>query len=133
MMQQVLPLAPADAFPISEVAAVQVTDAGGVVFINGAATFPFPTGDEVARRLAAVLVIEQEFARVGPVAAAFGITQETLWNWRNAYRTSGTAGLIPAKKGPKRASKLTGDKADRIRELHSNGLTLAQVVKLRVS
>ena len=61
------------------------------------------------------------------VAAAFGTDPVTVWRWDRALRESGVAGLIPARKGPRAAWKLTPDLAGRIRELDASGMGLAAI------
>jgi transposase len=43
------------------------------------------------------------------VASAFGVDPATVWRWDQALAAGGMAGLVPARKGPRRASKLTGE------------------------
>lgn len=93
--QQVLPLLPADAVPVGQLAGLVSSELGGVVFVNGMATFAFAAGDEAGRRLAAVQLVTAKTASVGAVAAAFGVTQVTLWRWREAFTADGVAGLVP--------------------------------------
>ena len=61
------------------------------------------------------------------VAEAFGVDPVTVWRWDQALTEGGVAGLVPARKGPKRASKLTGEVVARVRELDGQGKTLAQI------
>ena len=60
-------------------------------------------------------------------AAAFGVNPVTVWRWDQALAAGGVAGLVPARRGPKRASKLTPELAARIRELDAAGATLAEI------
>ncbi|HZE15546.1 MAG TPA: hypothetical protein VE197_07470 [Mycobacterium sp.] len=74
--QPVLPLIPAEATPIGAIAAlVDKAGEGGVVYVNGLATFCFDAGDEVGRRLAAVQLVETEIARPSQVASGFAVTR----------------------------------------------------------
>jgi hypothetical protein len=97
-----------------------------VVFVAGMATFAFGAGDELGRRLAAVQLVTTKIATAVAVAAAFCVTTETVRRWRTAFDTGGVAGLVPTKTGPKGASKLTDAVVARIRELDSQGLSLAK-------
>src|SRR5674536_208375 len=97
------PVLPADATPIGPAAGLVDGADGGAVFVFGQATFAFATDDEVGRRLA------------------------TLWRWKAAYDAGGVAGLIPAKPGPKRPTKLTAAVVARIRELDADGQTLTAI------
>jgi transposase len=119
---------PADATPIGSIAGlVEDPEQGGVVFVSGLAMFQFNPDDELARRLAAVQLVNTEIARPSEVAAGFGVTRDTLWRWRGSLEAPGVAGLVPGKRGPKGASKLTGEVVTRIRELDAHGLTLAAI------
>ncbi len=129
MSQQVLPLLPGDAVAIGPLAGLVQTEAGGVVFVCGLATFAFTDDDVLGRRLAAVQLVETKIASVGAVTAGFGITQATLWRWRQAFTAQGVAGLVPAKVGPKGPSKLTEEVIARIQALDADGLTLAAVAE----
>lgn len=129
MSQQVLPLLPGDAVAIGPLAGLVQTEAGGVVFVCGLATFAFTDDDVLGRRLAAVQLVETKIASVGAVTAGFGITQATLWRWRQAFTAQGVAGLVPAKVGPKGPSKLTEGVIARIQALDADGLTLAAIAE----
>jgi transposase len=95
------------------------------VFVFGQATFAFATDDEVGRRLAVVQLVATGIAAAA--AAGFGIGLATLWRWKAAYVAGGVAGLIPAKCGPKRPTKLTAAVVVRIRELAADGQTLTAI------
>ena len=119
MLTQVpLPLLPADAAEIAPgVGVVAGQDGGGVVWVHGLATFAWDAGDEVARRLAAVQLVQLKAATQVQVALAFGVIPVSVWRWAKALARGGVAGLVPAVKGPQRASKLTSQVIGRIREL----------------
>ena len=123
MLTQVpLPLLPGDAAEVAQgVGLTAGPDGGGVVWVHGLATFTWDSGDEAARRLAAVQLVQLRAATQKQVAAAFGTDPVTVWRWDRALRESGVAGLIPARKGPRAAWKLTPDLAGRIRELDATG------------
>lgn len=126
--QPVLPLLPADATPIGPIAGlVEDPEQGGVVFVSGLATFSFTLDDELSRRLAAVQLVATKIARASEVAAAFGVTRDTLWRWRRSLETGGAAGLVPDKRGPKGPSKLSDEVVARIVELDARGWTLAAI------
>ena len=87
-----------------------------------------PTGgDEAGRRLAAVQLVRLRAVSQARAAAAFGVDPVTVWRWDQALAAGGVAGLVPARRGPKRASKLTPELAARIRELDAAGATLAEI------
>jgi transposase len=126
--QPVLPLIPAEATPIGQIAAlVEKPGEGGVVYVNGLATFCFDAGDEVGRRLAAVQLAETEIAGPSQVASEFGVTRNTLWRWRNGFAAEGVAGLVSGQRGPAGPFKLTDEVVARIRELAERGWSLAAI------
>ena len=79
------------------------------------------------RRLAAVQLVRLRAVSQARAAAAFGVDPVTVWRWDQALAAGGVAGLVPARRGPKRASKLTPELAARIRELDAAGATLAEI------
>jgi hypothetical protein len=123
MLTQVpLPLLPHDAAEIAPgVGVVAGPDGGGVVWVHGLATFAWDAGDEAARRLAAVQLVQLNAATQVQVALAFGVIPVSVWRWAKALAGGGVAGLVPAVKGPQRASKLTPQVIGRIRELDGQG------------
>ena len=126
--QPVLPLIPAEATRIGPVAAlVEKPDEGGVVYVNGLATFCFDADDEVGRRLAAVQLVETEIARPSQVASGFGVTRNTLWRWRQGFTAEGVAGLVSGQRGPAGPFKLTDVVVARIGELAGQGCSLAAI------
>ena len=60
----------------------------------------------------------------GQVAEAFGVDPVTIWRWDQALAAGGVAGLVPARRGPKGASKLTPQLVARIAGLDAAGATL---------
>ena len=114
--QAPLPLAPAGAVQIGEVVAlVEEGDGSGRVYVRGELTHLWGPGDETGRRLAAVQLVHVKAATGAAVATGFGIGRETLRLWMRAAETGGTAGLVPARPGPKGPSKLTPAKIADIR------------------
>jgi transposase-like protein len=129
MLTQVpLPLLPQDAAEIAPgVGVVAGPDGGGVVWVHGLATFAWDAGDEAARRLAAVQLVQLKAATQVQVALAFGVIPVSVWRWAQALAGGGVAGLVPAAKGPQRASKLTPQVMARIRELDRQGAGKAAI------
>jgi len=126
--QPVLPLIPTEATPIGPIAALlERPGEGGVVYVNGLATFCFDADDEVGRRLAAVQLVQTEIARPSRVASGFGVTRNTLWRWRQGFTAEGVAGLVSGQRGPAGPSKLTEEVVARIRELAGQGGSLAAI------
>src|ERR1017187_5930349 len=127
MLTQV-PLLPRGAAEIAPgVGVVTGPDGGGVVWVDGLATFAWDAGDEAARRLAAVQLVQLGAATQVQVAQAFGVIPVSVWRWARALAGGGIAGLIPAVKGPQRASKLTPQVVARIRELDRQGAGKAAI------
>jgi transposase-like protein/helix-turn-helix protein len=128
LTQPVLPLLPEGALEIAPgVGVLAGADGGGLVTVHGLATFGWDGGDEAGRRLAAVQLVRLRAASQGRVAAAFGVDPATVWRWDRALAGAGVAGLVPGKRGPKGASKLTPQMIARIGELDAAGQTLRQI------
>ena len=127
LSQLPLPLLPAGAAEIAPGVGLLAGEDGGLVAVHGLATFAWDAGDEAGRRLAAVQLVRLRAASQGQVAEAFGVDPATLWRWDQAVASAGVAGLVPARRGPKGASKLTSALAARIVELDAAGKTLRQV------
>jgi transposase len=128
LSQLVLPLLPAGAREIAPgVGVLAGEDGGGLVTVHGLATFAWDPGDEAGRRLAAVQLVRLRAASQGQVAEGFGVDPATIWRWDRALAGSGVAGLVPARRGPKRASKLTAEMIARIRGLDAAGMSLRQI------
>ena len=129
MLTQVpLPLLPGDAAEIAPgVGMVTGPDGSGVMWVHGLATFAWDAGDEAGRRLAAVQLRKLKAATQAQVAEAFGVIPVSVWRWEKALAAGGVAGLVPDRKGPRRASKLTPGVVARIRELDGQGLGKAGI------
>ena len=128
MLTQVpLPLLPGDAAEIAPGVGVVADPDGGVVWVHGLATFAWDAGDEAARRLAAVQLCKLKAATQAQVAEAFAVIPVSVWRWEKALAAGGVAGLVPGRKGPRRASKLTPGVVARIRELDGQGLSKAGI------
>src|SRR5580692_1345279 len=93
----------------------------------GLATFAWDGGDEAGRRLAAVQLVRLRAVSQAQAAAAFGVDPVTVWRWDQALAAGGVAGLVPARRGPKGASKLTPQLAERIAGLDAAGATLREI------
>jgi hypothetical protein len=127
LTQPVLPLLPAGAAEIAPGVGLVTGPDGGLVIVHGLATFAWDAADETGRRLAAVQLVRLRAASQGKVAEAFGADPATIWRWDRALSGSGVAGLVPARRGPKGASKLTPQTVARIVELDAAGQTLRQI------
>jgi hypothetical protein len=95
--------------------------------VHGLATFAWDAGDEAGRRLAAVQLVRLRAASQAQVAGAFAVDPGTLWRWDQALSASGVAGLVPARRGPKGASKLIPELVERIAGLDAAGKTLREI------
>ncbi len=128
LAQPVLPFLPAGAAEIVPgVGLVTGRDGGGLVSVHGLATFAWDAGDEAGRRLAAVQLVRLRAASQARVAEGFGVDPVTVWRWDRALADGGVAGLVPGRRGPKGASKLTGEMTGRIRELDGRGMSLREI------
>ena len=128
LSQLPLPLLPDGAAEIAPGVGLAAGDDGsGLVTVHGLATFAWDAGDEAGRRLAAVQLVRLRAASQGQVAEAFRVDPGTIWRWDQALAAGGVAGLVPARRGPKGASKLTPQLAARIAELDAAGATLREV------
>ena len=129
MTQPVLPLLPAQARSVGASAGLLEGPDGGVVFVFGLATYNYAAGDQAGRRLAAVQLVSTRIASATDVAAAFGVSQATVWRWVGAFAEGGVLALVPERPGPRQASKLTEALAARIVALEATGLTLLQIAE----
>jgi transposase-like protein len=122
-----LPLLPPGAAEIAPGVGLLAGEDGGLVAVHGLAVFAWDAGDEAGRRLAAVQLVRLRAASQCQVAEAFGVDPATIWRWERALACGGVAGLVPARRGPKGASKLTPALAARIAELDAAGQALRQI------
>src|SRR6266702_7048672 len=127
LSQLPLPLLSAGAAEIAPGVGFMAGEDGGLVTVHGLATFAWDAGDEAGRRLAAVQLVRLRAASQGQVAAAFGADPGTIWRWDQALAAGGVSGLVPSRRGPKGASKLTPQLAARIAELDAAGATLREI------
>src|SRR5674476_826534 len=120
--QPPLPIAPvAGAVSIGEVVALVENGDGGRVFLLGELVYAWSAGDVPLRRLAAVQLVANKAARVGDVATAFGVDNGTLWRWGQQLSATGVGGLVPDKRGPKGAHRLTPEVVADITARRANG------------
>ncbi len=124
---QPLPLRPAGSVPIGPAAALFEDDEGGVVFVWGMASWCWPSGDVVSRRLAAVGLVATGAATRTEVAAGFGVDFDTVRRWSRAWEAGGAAALAEGQRGPKGPSKLTTDLVGQIRALRRGGASLRAI------
>ncbi|MDY6872049.1 MAG: helix-turn-helix domain-containing protein [Actinomycetota bacterium] len=128
-----LPLFPTGAIEISAAAAMIEDEHGGRVFVHGHLAFAWDGGDTAGRRFAAVSLMRIKAATQVQVAAAFGTSSLTVWRWAQALSAGGVSALVPHRKGPRRASKLTPEVIATIAVLRGQGLSrLPEMVGTRV-
>ena len=127
LSQLPLPLLPAGSAEIAPGVGFMAGDEGGLVTVHGLATFAWDAGDEAGWRLAAVQLVRLRAASQGQVAGSFGVDPATIWRWDQALAAEGVAGLVPARRGPKGASKLTPELVERITGLDAAGATLREI------
>ena len=95
-----LPLAPGGSRRVADgVDFLEDADGSGSVFLWGMVAWSWAAGDRVARRLAAVQLVESKAARQRQVAAAFGVDEDTLIVWRGEYEANGTVGVDARQQG----------------------------------
>ena len=125
---QPLLLAPSGSSHVADgVAFLEDAEGNGSVFLWGMAAWSWQRGDQVARRLGAVQLVNSKAARQRQVADAFGVHENSLVRWRSAYASGGVGSLVAERPGPRGPSKLTGAKREEIRSLRASGLSLAEV------
>ena len=125
--QPPLPLIPTGATEIGAAAAMIEDEHGGRVFVHGNLSFAWDAGDTAGRRYAAVSLMRIKAASQVQVAAAFDTSPLTLWRWAQALSAAGVSALVPHRKGPRRASKLTPAVIATITVLHEQGLSLRAI------
>lgn len=75
--------------------------------------------------------VEQEGVAVSEAAKGFGFSRMSYYQTREAFTGGGIGGLLPRKRGPKRAHKLTDEVLAYVEELRATGerTTTVEVVK----
>jgi len=122
-----LPLPRPDAVVVTVGVELEEGESGGAVFVWGNAAWCWQPGDVAARRLAAVQLVATGAAGQREVAEAFGVNENTVWRWRQAYADGGVEALAAQRKGPRRASKLTEAKVGEIFVARGEGLSMAAI------
>jgi transposase len=132
--QSHLALIPTQATPIGLAAGLLEGDQGGVVFLHGLATFEWDLGDQAGRRWSALQLVRLKAASGAEVAAGFGVSEVTLWRWRQQQKAAGMSGLSSLRRGPRAASKLKPELVEQIRSRFAQGRPAAALaVELGVS
>lgn len=122
-----LPLHPAGSVRVADGVDLVENEHGGVVALWGMLTWCWEPADVIGRRLAAVQLVATGAASRGEVAAGFGIDADTARRWSRAFEAGGVEALGLGVRGPKGASKLTGDKKAEIRSARAEGLSMSEV------
>jgi len=125
--QPPLSLIPTGATEISAAAAMIEDEHGGRVFVHGHLSFAWDAADTAGRRFAAVSLMRIKAATQAQVAAAFNTSPLTVWRWGKALTAAGVSALVPHRKGPRRASKLTPEVTATIVVLREQGLSLRAI------
>jgi transposase len=125
--QPPLSLTPEGARPVGAATAIAEDDDGGRVYVHGNLAYAWDTGDAAGRRFAAVSLMRIKAATQLQVAEAFAVRPATLRRWEAHLADAGVAGLLPERKGPKRKSKLTGDRVAAVRRLREGGASYRAV------
>jgi transposase len=125
-----LPLDPGGSVRVSEGVSFFEDETGcGSLFVWGMAAWSWKSGDEVARRLAAVQLVETRAATQRQVAEAFGVNENTVLRWRGEYASGGAIGLVSDRPGPKTPSKLTDAKRAEIASLRGANLSVREIAE----
>ena len=106
------------------------TEEGGQVFIRGDLCYFWDATDIASRRLAAIKLVAMKAAKATDIAAAFGVTTATLWNWAKLFDDDGVLALVAEKRGPKKPSKLSEQIITQIHQLHAQGLNNLRIAEL---
>jgi transposase len=123
-----LPLPRPDAVVVAVgVELVEDAEAGGAVFVWGNAAWCWQPGDGAARRLAAVQLVGTGAAGQRQVGEAFGVNENTVLRWRQAYAAGGVEALAERRRGPRGPSKLTADKIAEIVAARAEGLSMEAI------
>ena len=94
---------------------------------TGTCAFAWDAGDTAGRRFAAVSLMRIKAATQVQVATAFDTSPLTVWRWAQALSAAGVSALVPHRKGPRRASKLTPEVIATITVLREQGLSLRAI------
>ena len=130
VMTAQLPLpmvAVAGSVSIGPAVALVEDDDGGRVFLRGELVYAWATDDVALRRFAAVQLVGIKAAKLATVAGAFGVDSATLWRWSKKLSESGVAALIPDKRGPRSAHRITAVLAADIAGRHAGGASITEI------
>jgi transposase len=69
----------------------------------------FDSSDLLQVKYETLRALEQDGYSIAQAAREFGLSRPTIYQARREFGTGGLEGLLPAKRGPKRAHKLTAE------------------------
>ena len=118
-----------EAIALGDIATVIDREEGGAVFFGTALVFSWVAGDDLARRLAAVQLARSGVSTRLEVAAAFGVSNVSLWRWDKTLAREGALGLESGKTGPKGAWRVTPEIVARVRVLRADGESIARIAE----
>jgi transposase len=84
----------------------------------------FDARDLVQVRYEMVRRHQADGVAIGDVAAAFGVSRPTYYKAQNALQSAGLAGLLPGKRGPKGAHKVSAEVIAFVNELKAQNPAL---------
>jgi transposase len=84
----------------------------------------FDPRDLVQVRYEMLRRVQADGNSITDAAAAFGFSRPSFYQARSAFEQDGLAGLVPRKRGPKQAHKLTEEVLAFIRETRHNDLSI---------
>ncbi|MBV8829598.1 MAG: helix-turn-helix domain containing protein [Acidobacteriaceae bacterium] len=71
--------------------------------------------------------VRREGRSISQVAASFGFSRPSFYQAQTAFETSGLAGLVPQKRGPKQGHKLTPEILAFVRQIQADNAALRAV------
>lgn len=128
-MQFVLPLRPRGARPVNKHVDLVRDDQRIAVFANGVPVFACAADDEVGVRMGACQLVELKLAKPQEVCAAFGLERTTLYRCRQRMQAGGVGGLVPGRRGPKGAHKLTDERLQEAQRHLTAGCSMRATAK----
>jgi len=98
----------------------------------------FDARDLVQVKYEMVRKVERGDASVAAAAGTFGLSRQTYYTAARELADAGVSGLLPAKPGPRRAHKLTGEVLDHVASLLArdpalSSVDLAEAIEARFS
>ncbi len=105
------------------------SDGQSAVFARGAALYCWDTADTVSERMVIVSLARAALAKHRHLAAAFAVHENTVARAVRRAESSGLAGLLPSKRGPKGPSKITPAVRREMERGRAAGLRITQIQK----